>query len=132
METPPPWVAGWLAGDADPDQVLPHAHDFPVAVKAALERYPPGCVARWAGPAPVIVTGVEGFGFTPELGQLVIVAHVLEHLEVGIVLLLLAEPDGQPLMIPESIAPLEMVGYRGGLTPEVARVLLRRPGGAAS
>ncbi len=73
-----------------------------------------------------------GAWFTPELDQLVIVADVLEHLEGGIVLLLLAEPDGAPLMMPESMAPLEVTGYRGGLTPEVAKVLLRAPGGAAS
>jgi hypothetical protein len=43
----------------------------------------------------------------------------------------LAEPDGEPLTMVESMAPLEVVGYRGGLTPEVTRVLLRGPGGAA-
>jgi hypothetical protein len=62
-------------------------------------------------------------GFIPELGRYVIVAHVLEHDALGVVHLLVPEPDGPVLTIPERKAPFDVVGYRDGLTPEVMKVL---------
>jgi hypothetical protein len=125
---PPAWVADWLAGAADPDHILPHLQAFPVAVRATLARLPPACVAQWVGPRLDDVP--YDAGFVPELGQHVIVVHVLEHDELGVVLLLLPEPDGPVLTIAESRAPLAVVGYRGGLTPDMMGML--RAGSASA
>lgn len=123
VTTPPPppidgaepsWVHEWLAGSADPFDVVHGLSSMSAPVREMYVRFPPGAVVRCACDGPDC--GWHG---------IVVLAYDSPDEEAEVVFTFQNYPGGPPVEIAERfLEGVHLVGCRGGLTPGVMLGLL--------